>query len=237
MPRLTVERREEWPDAYSVVHDHKTPGAGKYICHSTSEAVAWYRACTLPFHEENVVPIVGPGGWFVSDSGRGWTSDPRFAQTMPAHKATPEQIKAAEEAVIRYVRHRLGETRGVEVFMPDKPAEEFQREHDLPGMWEASDLSGGEADSEQAAGVAESPSPEVSGDEGHEDAPETSEAVREDSDLPEWDAPTTPVTDPRDGLSESDRNALDNYMHLAATAPSEQAREYWAAKVRELSDL
>jgi hypothetical protein len=39
----------------------------------------------------------------------------------------------------------------------------------------------------------------------------------------------------RTALSESDRNAFDNFSHMAEKAPSDQAREFWQSKADEVA--
>jgi hypothetical protein len=52
------------------------------------------------------------------------------------------------------------------------------------------------------------------------------------------DGATTPEDERqalRSALSESDRNAFDNYAHMAESAPSDQAREFWQGKADEVA--
>ena len=68
--------------------------------------------------------------------------------------------------------------------------------------------------------------------------PEFPHAARTASESPAGDDGATTPEDARQALraalSDSDRNAFDNFTHMAEKAPSEQAREFWQAKADEV---
>lgn len=72
---------------------------------------------------------------------------------------------------------------------------------------------------------------------------ETQEAPQEaqntPSESPAGDHGVTAAPDPREAvrtaLSDSERNAFDNYTHMAENAGSEQAREFWQGKADEVA--
>lgn len=64
---------------------------------------AWCYAATAEHRWNDAIGVVDPGGWFRSNSGKGWTSDPRFAITIKAEDATEGQWAAYRQAVARFV--------------------------------------------------------------------------------------------------------------------------------------
>jgi NACalpha-BTF3-like transcription factor len=73
-------------------------------------------------------------------------------------------------------------------------------------------------------------------DDEPESAPENPEdAASEPDSEPVDDQAGNDLEAVREALSESDRNAFDNYTHLAENAPSDSAREFWQGMADEVA--
>jgi hypothetical protein len=189
-----------------------TNGSG-FVRSFDNAAGAWDFACSSEHDRAGVIPIVGPGGMFLSDSGTrakaNWTYDPRFARTLPVADATPEQIKAARDATVRFIRSKIGDR----FTLDTSEAEHNPADYD-------SDLI---AEAEAAAATAESPETIA-----ESPAPEPAEPS-------EGEAPADEFEAVRARLSDSDRNAFDNYRHMSETVESESARKFWRGMVEDMA--
>lgn len=228
---LDVEIDRDKAQPYRVVELRSR----KHVRAYDNLCAAWDHAVWAEHAKANRLPECGPGGWYHSAlTVRAWTSDPRYAKTIPLEDATPEQIRQSRDAAVRFIRAHL-DANPLEVFMP---------EHDVisehhPGDYET-DLIGLSDDdthdlAEQAALEAEDYDDQyddVEPPEDHDDNPSENpeDAASEPLSVPEGGWTIDSAEALREALSDSARNAYDNFRHMAENAPTESARAFWTGE-------
>lgn len=197
---------------------------GRFVRTEGTPWAAWDAACFLPHVEAHTLPVVGAGGMFrTTDSKGGYSYDPRDAATIPIDEATPEHVYTARLAARRFIYSHTHPGDGTEVLhMAD---DEFF-EHDA-GQYET-DLVAltNEAEPDEApAEAGATPETPVETPEAPTETPAVDDGVEV-----HWTAREAA----REALTDSDRQAFDNFTDLAESAEPESAREFWNAKADEI---
>lgn len=234
---LTVEPddREAFAGHFAVVpHKSEREEHGRPILRSfPSKAAAWHMACMRGYERNGTLPALSPGGMFPAEGG--WTHDPRFANEVEDRGSlTPAQIKATENAVIEFIRKRIGDHMSDDQQTTETTEQDWEYPEPEGRPTEDSDpmpepepeakpkrkrKTKAEREAEKAADAHESDSESLSDDSGASAQPETSE-------------PAESVSEPE--VPEQDQHAYNNFAALADSAPSEAGREFWRGKANAL---
>lgn len=73
-----------------------------------SRAAAWHMACWHPFERDNTLPKITLGDHFIPENGRGYTTDPRHAEAVPAESVDAETYQRIKATISRFIRARIG---------------------------------------------------------------------------------------------------------------------------------
>lgn len=163
---LTVREHDEMEGLWQVV----PVGGGDVLRSHPSLPAAWHHALWQPFHDANTLPKITPGNWFVAEH-KGYTSDPRFAETVPADSVTADEYSRIDKAFVRFIRATIGDMAPLEAFFPDDmtpdtlaeaeslvngvPAANEPERHETAAEWEAAILGDSETEAPPAGLLAE----------------------------------------------------------------------------------
>ena len=240
---LVVVRHKSRPGAWSVVQYGTDVAVRSY----DSEAAAWYHACWSPLHSTDTLPKVTDGGWFYSRGGKGFTSDPRFAETKPASKLDGKR-REIDRAIVRFIRAKVGSMDPLEAFLPGDIApttlSEAEGVEDFDALVREIEA---ETPVETPDNPSESPSGAPEGD-GPSGEPEAVEGDSEAFDrMAAYVAQDQAQVDSLNGslsafyddheeeyATDPEYRAAFNFHDLALNAPSPEARAYWQARVEAL---
>lgn len=164
-----------------------------------NQAAAWHHATWQPLHESNVLPEMHTGESIFIDSRvvRGYTADPRFAETVPASSYAPAFAEKASQLVTAFIQSRINDPAYMTIHGEEVP------------------MTAETETQETAQDAQNTPSESLVGDDGA--------TMPFDAYLAAYDA-----------LSDSDRNAYDNFSALAQSASSDQGRDFWRSKAEEV---
>lgn len=138
---LTVEptpgKEGEWQVVPYRPAEHLQQHPQKALRTFPSRAAAWHLACWHRFEQEDTMPKITPGDMFVPAEGRGYTSDPRFAEAVPASTLDGDTYIRAKNAITKFIRAKVGdmteaEALGVEPEPEQQPAGEPESEPEAP---------------------------------------------------------------------------------------------------------
>lgn len=205
------------------VHEHGSHPVGDSLRTYDNQAAAWHHAVWTPLHAADALPNLAESRQLFAEQGspRNMTADPRRAARVPSGEYDETTAKHVTDLITAFIQSRINDPAHMAIYGEEPPMTDESTENPCAEV-ESNGLAdygpeGGRALAEKAAQDAQNDTPEApAADDGATTQPDPREAVRE-------------------ALSDSDRNAYDNFSHMADKAPSEQARDFWQAKADEVA--
>lgn len=203
--QLDVTRTGE--RAWTVHHWEDDPTVAPIRTYD-NQAAAWHHAVWTPLHTTDTLPqLYGTTRQLFTEEGtpKNATADPRRAARVQASEYDEGRAKVVTDLITAFIQSRINDPAHMTIYGEEAPMSDETTETETQETPQ-------ETPQESQNTASESPT----ADDGATTPEDARKALRE-------------------ALSDSDRNAWDNYSHMAESAPSEQARDFWQGKADEVA--